>query len=75
MPVGGDLRGGDGERGPFPDEDVLVRRSGIDLDVWVCVATEVGGGDMSSLLSPGRVRAVKRFAEREFANGYPMGSH
>ncbi|WP_193606152.1 hypothetical protein [Mycobacteroides abscessus] len=48
-----------------PDEMVMVRRSYLDPDIWYCVAPGMHT-DISSLFSPGRIRAVKRYAEETF---------
>lgn len=53
---------------PVPEEVVMVRRSDLDPNVWYCVAANMNG-DISSLLSPGRLRAVKRYAEQRFSDG------
>lgn len=72
------LRGNVPDEGFCPLEDseanieaVRGCRSTLDSEVWVCVPTEITS-DISSLLSPGRIRAVKRFAEREFSEGEPI---
>jgi len=43
------------------EPEVTVCRSRLDPTVWYCVAGTVG--DISSLECPGRLRAVKRYAE------------
>lgn len=52
---------------PMPEEVVMVRRSQLDPTVWFCVASNVNA-DISSLLYPGRLRAVKRYAEQRFSD-------
>lgn len=46
----------------------MVRRSKIDADVWYCTAVDMAA-DLTSLEAPGRIRAVKRYAEGEFSEG------
>lgn len=53
-----------------PDDEVFVRRSAIDPMVWYCLAGNQG--DLSSLLCPGRIRAVKRYAEEHLSFGEPI---
>ncbi len=53
-----------------PDDEVLIRRSAIDSTVWYCVAGNAH--DLSSLTNPGRIRAVKRYAETHLSFGQPI---
>lgn len=55
-----------------PDPDILVMRSRLDPDVWVCVPSKFVGATTADLLCPGRLRAVKRFAEDRFGDGEPV---
>lgn len=54
------------------DAVILVCRSHLDPDVWVCVPTNMVATDHASLLSPGRLRAVKRHAEACYGNDEPV---
>lgn len=54
-----------------PDSVVFVRRSHLDPTVWYCVAANMSA-DISSLMCPGRLRAVKRYAEARFGDEEPF---
>lgn len=58
----------------LPDDldcEILVCRSHLDREVWVCVPSNYPGASSADLLSPGRIRAVKRNAESRFNDGEP----
>ncbi len=50
-----------------PAETVMVRRSYLDPHVWYCVGANISA-DISSLICPGRLRAVKHYAEQRFGD-------
>lgn len=60
--------------GPTEDRNppvALVRRSGLDPDVWYCVTFNYDT-DQSDWEIPGRVRAVKQYAAEKYGGGTPV---
>lgn len=62
MPTDADLREG--------EPNVLVCRSGIDPEVWYCWPGGLAR-DQADWGNPGRLRAVQRYAVRQYASGKP----